>query len=194
MFRLTRPTEAQIDAFVTEQRAAAFSYPEVGATSADAAPAGYVVDHNRVRLGAGERAFGAAMDALRAWRMSSLGWVSVHPAAAPLGAGETVAVVVHHVGIWSLNACRVVYLVDERDHVPVRKFGFAYGTLTEHGESGEERFTVEWPRDDDSVWYDLYAFSRPGHPLTRLFRPFARRLQRRFAEQSKRAMVDAVNR
>jgi uncharacterized protein (UPF0548 family) len=26
---------------------------------------------------------------------------------------------------------------------PVRRFGFAYGTLPDHVESGEERFTVE---------------------------------------------------
>ena len=55
----------------------------------------------------------------------------------------------------------------------------------------EERFTVEWNRADDSVWYDLWSFSRPGHPLARLAGPYVRRLQRRFAEDSLRAMAEA---
>jgi uncharacterized protein (UPF0548 family) len=29
----------------------------------------------------------------------------------------------------------------------MRRFGFAYGTLAQHAESGEERFTVEWNRE-----------------------------------------------
>jgi uncharacterized protein (UPF0548 family) len=70
---------------------------------------------------------------------------------------------------------------------------FAYGTLPEHGERGEERFTVEWRREDDSVFYELYAFSRPNHLIARLGYPLARRLQRRFARDSLRAMLHATN-
>ena len=44
----------------------------------------------------------------------------------------------------------------------MKRFGFAYGTLREHAESGEERFTVEWSRDDDRVWYDILAFFAPA--------------------------------
>jgi uncharacterized protein (UPF0548 family) len=36
--------------------------------------------------------------------------------------------------------------------------------------AGEERFTVEWRCQDDSLWYDLLAFSLPRHPLARLGR------------------------
>lgn len=50
----------------------------------------------------------------------------------------------------------------------IARFGFAYGTLPGHVESGEERFQIEWHRSDDSVWYDILAFSRPNHPLARL--------------------------
>jgi uncharacterized protein (UPF0548 family) len=63
------------------------------------------------------------------------------------------------------------------------RFGFAYGTLPDHVERGEERFTVEW-RADDSVWYDIYAFSRPKHPLARLGFPITRMLQKRFVRDS----------
>lgn len=58
-------------------------------------------------------------------------------------------------------------------------------------QSGEERFLVEW-RDDDSVWYDILAFSRPGHFLAAATYPAARFYQRQFAKQSMRAVQAAV--
>ena len=107
--------------------------------------------------------------------------------------GCTVALVARHYGFWSLNACRIVYVVDEVGGADgMRRFGFAYGTLPDHGAVGEERFMIEWRPVDDSVWYDLYAVSRPGHPLARLGYPLVRALQRRFARASKQAMVSAT--
>lgn len=192
MFRLTRPNDERIAAFLATQRGLTFSYAEVGCTRG-APPPGYVVDHNRARLGVGSDTFDRAVAALHAWRQSTLGWTSVHPRGAPTTRGTDVAVVVHHFGFWSLNACRVLYEVDENDaHRGVHRIGFAYGTLPAHGEVGEERFTAEWHASDDSVWYDLYALSRPGHPLVSLAYPLARHLQRRFARDSKQAMIDAA--
>jgi uncharacterized protein (UPF0548 family) len=92
--------------------------------------------------------------------------------------------------VWWLNACRIVYAVDEMG--PVCRFGFAYGTLPGHAESGEERFLVEWDRADDDVWYDIIAFSRPNHLLARLGYPLTRRTQKRFARDSAAAMRKAV--
>jgi len=157
----------------------------------DHAPRGFVVDHNRVGLGAGERAFARAVDAVRRWEMFNIGWVALCWPEVPIEADRTVAIFVPLVGLWSLNACRIVYVIDERGGA-IERFGFAYGTLPDHMESGEERFSVEWRRDDDSVWYDLFAFSRPRHPLARLARPAGRALQRRFARDSLRAMARAV--
>ncbi len=53
----------------------------------------------------------------------------------------------------------------------MRRFGFAYGTLPDHAGSGEELFLIEWDRGEGSVWYDVLAFSRPGHILDRLGYP-----------------------
>ena len=192
MFQLTRPTSAQIDSFLAAQRGSELSYPEVGATRSDSAPPGYNVDRNRVRLGVGAETFRRATDALRRWRASSLGWTSIHPTAAAVMPGVTVAVVVRHFGFWSLHAGRIIYVLEE-ERADTSRFGFAYGTLADHAEIGEERFVVEWKRADDSVWYDLYAFSRPGHLLAWLGYPLGRGLQRRFARQSKQAMVAATN-
>ena len=93
------------------------------------------------------------------------------------------------VGLWVLNACRVVYVVEEEE--PVRRFAFAYGTLPEHAESGEERFQVEW-LEDDSVWYAILAFSRPNQLFSRMAYPYVRHKQKQFARESMLAMKTAV--
>ena len=150
------------------------------------------MDHNRVRLGADEEAFARAVEALRGWRMFDLGWVRLCWPDAPLEVRTTVAVLGGHYGFWSLNACRIVYRIEEDEGV--RRFGFAYGTLPEHAASGEERFVGEWDLGEGSVWYELYAFSKPGSALTKIGRPLVRGLQRRFARDSMRAMARAVQR
>jgi uncharacterized protein (UPF0548 family) len=123
---------------------------------------------------------------LRSWVMFSLGWVEVFPANAPIEAGSTVAVLVKHFGFWSLNACRVVFVV----HEP-RSFGFAYGSLHDHAEKGEERFSVDW-LEDDCVYYNILAFSRPRMWQAKLLWPLSRKLQKRFARESMAAMRRAV--
>jgi uncharacterized protein (UPF0548 family) len=50
--------------------------------------------------------------------------------------------VVNHGFCWSLNPCRVVYVLEETGG-EVERYGFAFGTLPGHSEEGEERFTVE---------------------------------------------------
>jgi uncharacterized protein (UPF0548 family) len=78
------------------------------------------------------------------------------------------------------------------DHGAHPRYGFAYGTLTEHGETGEERFTVGMRPEDQTVWYAIYAFSRPNG-WARLGYPLSRMLQKRFARDSKEAMRRAVS-
>ena len=188
---LRKPTSADIQAFLARQHGRPFSHPHVEATR-HAPPAGWTVDHNRICLGRGPAAWDAARAAIRSWQMFHIGWVEIHSADAPLAPGLVVAPLAHAFGLWFLNACRVVYLIDENGRIDEnRRFGFAYGTLPDHAESGEERFLVEW-RDDDTVWYDLLAFSRPGHWLTRLGLPVVRSLQKRFAADSLAAMKSAM--
>ncbi len=186
MYALGRPDAATIRRFVAAQAPLPFSYSDVGATRTTP-PAGYDVDHARVRLGEGAATFARAVAAVRTWRMFALGWVDLHWPDAPIAVGTTVAVLTRALGVWSLNAARIVYVVDEAE-----RFGFAYGTLPEHAERGEERFTVEWHRDEDEVWYDILAFSRPHGVLATLAYPLARRLQQRFRADSLRAMASAT--
>ena len=178
MFRISEPSEQDAVEFVSSQRNLSFTYAEVGATNATPPASGYIVDHNRVRLGDGEAIYQRAVAALKYWRQFDLGWVSIAPHGVVIEVGATVAVKARAFGTWSLNASRVVYVIDEP-----RRFGFAYGTLPDHVECGEERFLIEW-LPDDSVWYDILAFSRPQHPLVKLSSPLARLLQKRFARES----------
>jgi len=172
VFLLMKPTEKRVERFLAQQRSRTFSYREVG-HSRRGAPAGYKADHNRVRLGEGRATFARALEALRSWKMFGLGWVAAFPAAAPIEPGTTVAIRVRHLGFWSLNACRVVYRIDEEG--PIVRFGFAYGTLAGHPERGEESFVVS--RADDRVTIDVVAFSRPAGALARLGAPVARAVQ-----------------
>ncbi len=194
MWRLKKPTDDQVEAFIAAQDALSYSYREVGA-SEDGAPAGYDLDHNRSLLGQGPAAFEAACEAIHRWRMFPPPWTEVQPPDTPIETGRVVAMLARAFGLWWMNACRIVYIVDET--TPVRRFGFAYGTLPAHVERGEERFTIEWD-DEDRVWYDVRAFSRPRYWLVRLGYPLARRLQRCFVVQSQTAMrrfvVDASRR
>ena len=190
LFRLTPFSEDEIRRFISKQKDSRFSYPDIGA-SATVVPMGYNVDHNRALLGRGEVTWGRAVEAIRAWQMFSMPWVNLHWPSAPIQVGTDVAVSVHHFGFYSLNACRIIYVMDEEG--PVKRIGFAYGTLAEHAESGEERFTIEWNRADDTVWYDILAFSRPRQTLAILGYPLSRLLQRRFAESSKASMVEAAS-
>jgi uncharacterized protein (UPF0548 family) len=65
-----------------------------------------------------------------------------------------------------------VGVVDE----PTR-WGFAYGTLPGHLEQGEEAFVVS-TSPEETVRFDIVAFSRPGDSVVRLSGPIGRGFQR----------------
>jgi uncharacterized protein (UPF0548 family) len=185
MLFLKRPTTETISAVLNSQARLDFSYSAVGAT-ASTPPAGYDVDHTRIKLGEGERVFNSAKVALERWQHFNLGWVEACPGDSPIKEGQVVAMLARSFGIWWLNPCRIIAVLDEDG--PVKRFGFAYGTLPDHVESGEERFLIEWHRTDSCVWYDILAFSRPRHILARLGYPWVRHLQKRFRQESAAAI------
>jgi uncharacterized protein (UPF0548 family) len=192
MFFLRRPTTQRINRFRSEAEQDSFSYPQVGAIGDSTLPKGFNVDRNRIRLGEGLPLFDRACAALRAWKMFDIGWVKlIHPAE-PVAPGQTVLVLAHTFGLYSLSASRVIAMINE-DNGQIWRRGFSYGTLRHHVERGEERFSVEYHHEDDSVWYDLLAFSIPQHRLAILGYPLSRAAQRRFAVDSKAAMLRAVS-
>ena len=190
MFSLLKPNQQTIHEFLANRANDNFSYQEVGASRFEK-PAGYNIDHNRIQIGSGENDFAKAVEAVKRREMFNFSWVELHPSNIPIEVGANVAVLINHFGFWSLNANRIVYVLEE--HGEVGKFGFAYGTLSEHGESGEERFSVEFHRQSGKVWYDLFAFSKPNLLLAKIGYPLSRYLQKQFAEESQKAIQKFVS-
>jgi uncharacterized protein (UPF0548 family) len=189
MFLLSTPDESRVRTVLASQRFKDFSYPDVGASRGQL-PVGYALLRSSVDLGQGFATFERAVRALREWKMFDVRDVRLCWPDAPIQSGEAVAVVIKHFGFWSLNCCKIVYVID--DDGPISRFGFAYGTLAEHAEQGEERFTVEWHRTSDVVSYDILSFSRPGNVAVKAAYPLARRIQKHFLQHSLTAMAEAV--
>ncbi len=192
MFSFRKPSSETIQHFLAEQKKREFTYSAIGGTERTP-PAGFVVDHTRVRLGDGEQVFNEAKAILTRWGHFQLGWVETSSCDIPLEQGQVVAVLARVFGVWCLNACRIVSVINTVQS-DLHRFGFVYGTLPGHVECGEERFQVEWDQRDDSVWYDILAFSRPQHVLARLGYPVVRRLQKKFARDSAAVMQRSITR
>ncbi len=184
MFLLGSPTDERIRRILTAQRRSPFSYSNTGA-SRTLLPAEYEVQREQFLLGEGSQVFYKAKEAARQWRMFDMDWVRLYRPPTPVAARDTVAILVGRLGVWVVNICRVVYVIDEPRH-----YGFAYGTLAQHVVAGEQRFLVEW-RDDNSVWYEVLHFSSEKHPLAKIAYPVARWLQKKFRRDSGIAMQRA---
>jgi uncharacterized protein (UPF0548 family) len=187
---LREPSDERVRRFLEGQRSLPFSYSAVGA-SQGGAPTGYGVNHHRGLLGTGPQAFARAVQALKHWKMYETGWTRLCWPDTPILEGTVIGVVGRHLGLRSLNACRIVYVYEDEEP-SLKRYGFAVGTLPGHVERGEERFTVDWHEADDAVYYEVFAFSRPAHPLVKATQPLARRIQRRFAVDSLQSMTAAV--
>jgi uncharacterized protein (UPF0548 family) len=189
MFLARRPCQREIEEFIARSRNLPLSYKPIGI--AKESPRGFKVDEARVVIGRGEQVFESAKLALTEWRHFELGWVELFPRGASIEPETVVAVLVQHIGLWSLNGCRIVYSVDEES--PATKFGFAYGTLTNHAEMGEEIFEVSLDPVSEEVSYIIRAVSKPRAALARLGYPYVRFSQSRFRRDSLAAMKHAID-
>jgi uncharacterized protein (UPF0548 family) len=200
MFLLRRPAAVRLDRLLAHAGHLPLSYDPPG-IARTAAPAGYRVVEAEGVIGQGRDAFQHAVIALTEWRQFNLGWVAVYPRRAPLRPGTTVLVLARHLGFWSVNACRVLYLLGDcprprglspQNGDTLRVAGFAYGSLTMHAETGEEIFEVSYDPASGAVRYRIRAVSRERAALARLGFPVARALQHRFRVDSIAAMRRAV--
>jgi len=194
MFRITKPSKNLIADFIARCDDSNYTYPYIGATQNGfrrsrkrKGTISYNVDHHSVVIGNGDKDWESAKKAIVSWKMFEMPWVQLCWPDTPIEEGQNVAILIRHFEFYSLNAARIVYVIDKWDW-----FGFAYGTLSDHGESGEERFTVRLDRENGDVIYDLYAFSRPNHFAAKLGYPLTRMLQKYFAVDSKAAMLRAI--
>ena len=157
MFLVRRPSPEHIDLFLRESQVLPLSYSPTGIVKANTVRKD--LDEATVVIGHGKAAFERARAALITWKQFDIGWVETFPRAAPVAIGSVVAVLIRHLGFWSLNGCRVLYSVGGEDDVA--RFGFAYGALTNHAEAGEELFEVFIdPKTDASC---IESVRPPGH-------------------------------
>lgn len=174
---LTFPSKNKVESFLKEQAKASYTYTDLeGSRTANVS--GYDNDHNCCVIGSGDQQWEAAKEALYLWAQFPASWTKILRERAPLKVGQTVAVLFRIFGVWWINSARIVYTFDESN-----RFGFAYGTLYGHLESGEECFWIE--RDAQGViTYHIRAFSKPYYWFVKLAYPLARYYQRRFVKQS----------
>jgi len=187
MFLMTRPSSRDIEAFLRDSINRPLSYDPVGLARGPAT--GFRIDERSLVIGSGAAAFDRARAALAAWAHFDLGWIDVRPSSAAIQTGTVVALVIRHLGFWSLNGARIVYTIGD---AASDECGFAYGTLTNHAEAGEEIFTVTIDRNTGEVCYSIRAASRPRAALAWAGYPIVRKLQARFRVDSANAMRRAT--
>jgi uncharacterized protein (UPF0548 family) len=185
MIRFREPLTADIRDFLNNNAMTAFSYPDLGCTRGRNV-AGFNTDRFRIELGTGDVTFEKARRAMRDWRGFSTDWVRLCWPYKKIVPGTVVAVMAHHYGLYSVNAARLVYVVDEP-----RRYGYALGSLTAHIVRGE-LLLVTYQEDDGRVFYELTAITRPGHWLSWVFYPLGRQLQNRFARDSLHALLESL--
>ena len=188
MFLARRPSQRELEEFIARSRDLPLSYNPIGI--AKESPRGFKVDEASGVIGHGEQAFERAKLALAEWQHFDFGWVELFPRGAAIEPGSVVAILVHHLGFWSINGCRVVYTTGDRR--TGSSFGFAYGTLTNHAELGEEIFEVSLRPETEEVVYRIRAVSKPQATLARIGYPFTRMLQARFRRDSIVALREAI--
>lgn len=181
------PRPDSVAAFLAAENAQRLTYAPLAATRTGEKVAGHDNDELTALIGAGATDFERAKSALRRWAHFPPGWTAIRPVEAPIETGAPVAMFFRIMGCWWRNSCRIVYVLDEPD-----RYGFAYGTLPGHIESGEELFWVA-RRPDGRVEYGIRAFSRPRLLIVRLAYPLARCLQEKFRQDSAQAMRAAVS-
>jgi uncharacterized protein (UPF0548 family) len=191
VFLVRRPSDAKLSQILAEVADAPFTYDRVAATAdPDGLPDGYHHVHATRVVGHGAEAFAAAVDGIRRWQLHRRQGFRVAPDDPPIEVGTAVAVDVPLVAIHVIATCRIAWVVDEVD-----RFGFGYGTLPVHPESGEEALVVErdaGPNGGGEVRLAITAFSRPRHPLVRLAGPMARWQQARVTQGYLDALVAHV--
>ncbi len=171
------PNALKINAFIAEEKQLPFTYSPIEGTRR-AKIEGYDNDFAQIKLGEGELVFEKAKKLIQDWKMFPSAWTKILGDNKSIQEGTSIVMMARFLGVWFRNSCKIVYVIDEK-----KRFGFAYGTLPGHIESGEELFLVEINQQNE-VFYSIKAFSRPRHFLAKIGYPIIRILQERFRQDS----------
>ena len=194
MIYFFKPSHEKIKKYLEENVGAYLTFADIGITKAGGIP-----PHNfekksmRKRLGGGQSMYQKARDAIDNMSMFDLPWVKVIKLDSKgISQGLTFAILARTFFVWTLNPVRIVYKIDETGSVD--RYGFAIATLPGHEEIGEERFTVEWRHAGQSVWFEIFSFTRPRRKASRsILKPFVEWTVQKFINSSAEAMFKAVN-
>ncbi len=156
---------------VEDLEGAAPTYSEIGATLTGKRPEGYHHDHSEIVLGQGPGKFQRAVTGLKTWKAHRLPGMGIFPGDQAIRTAATVIVTLGTPIMALAVPCRIVAVIDGQT-----RWGFAYGTLPGHPEQGEEAFAIS-VAPDQTVRFEIEAFSRPGDPLVRLSGPIGRGIQ-----------------
>ena len=179
-FQLSFPTKAQFDDLIESEKNAELTYDKYNLQ-------GYDHDQNKILLGSGIEVWAAAKEAIKQWAMFPDGWCRIYYQNPIFQKGDIVVMNARAFGVWWLNAARILYVLNDD-----KNFGFAYGTLPNHVETGEELFQVS-RNEQDEVYYSITAFSRPRFWALRWTYPLSRRFQRKFVKDSLQKMKKITN-
>ncbi len=170
--RFVRPSDAPamerlLEAFGTAQP----TYSDLGSTLVGRRPDGFHHDRYELELGSGADVFARAVTGLQNWEAHRIAGVRVFSDAQEIQTGATVIVTIGTPLLALAAPCRIVSVIDGQN-----RWGFAYGTLPGHPEQGEEAFVVSIEADE-TVRFEITAFSRPADLLVRLSGPVGRGFQ-----------------
>ena len=151
----------------------------------------YRKDFVNTNLGSGQSTFSNAVQSMRAWHHFAMDWIHLFPENPAMEPTTTLLVCANHRMFWSVNACKIIDVIDESSE-STKRFGYSYGTLPQHVEQGEELFLLEWDLVSDRVTYSILAYSKPNHPLVAIFWPAAGLIQDYFRKQSLLALKNSL--
>jgi uncharacterized protein (UPF0548 family) len=168
-----RPSDSvALKQMVEDLEGAEPTYSDIGATLTGKRPDGFHHDHYETVLGNGPETFRRAVTGLKTWEAHRLPGVRVFPDDLEIRTPATVVLTLGTPVVALVAPCRIVSVIDEET-----RWGFAYGTLPGHPEQGEEAFVVSMS-PDQTVRFEIEAFSRPGDPVVRLSGPIGRSIQK----------------
>ena len=170
----------QLEKFVAVQRAQTVTYDGPVAPTP-----GFRFTRTLEPLGDGPDVLARAVAGLEAWAVYP-GWLTLYPAQPPLKVETDVALITGLGPLKTVSAVRVVNIEKdiEKDNAHA---AFTLGTLPQHAVSGGERFCV-YRDEQERVWYELTAVSKPQQPLVKLGAPVLRLVQTQFAKDSLRSL------
>ena len=184
---LSKPGENAIQSYLKYSYNAPFNYTHIRATNSTDPVPGFDNDHHSIYLGDGDEVFNKARLVLERWDHFPDNWTKIFDLNSDIRQGNVVLVTFRIFGLWWVNSAQIVYTMNEQN-----RFGFAYGTLKGHLESGEEVFYIE-KDETGKVFYHIKAFSSPAYWFVKLGYPVARFFQKRFVLQSMERVKKLVN-